>query len=169
MAAASEGPDRGATFSVHIPATYVRARAEAAAVESGQPSLSGIRVLIVEDDEDARGLLNRVLTSAEARVCEAEDVRGALAALDSFQPDLVVSDIGIPGEDGYDLIRQIRARGFDADRLPAIALTAYARSEDRERALEAGYQRHLSKPLDVGQLVRTATSLTRSGSSERRP
>ena len=115
-----------------------------------------------------RGLLTRVLTSAEARVCEAEDVPAALAALESFQPDLVVSDIGIPGEDGYDLIQQIRARGFDAARLPAIALTAYARTEDRERALQAGYQRHLSKPLDVGQLVRTATSLTRNASGGRR-
>ncbi len=93
----------------------------------------------------------------------------ALDALESFQPNLVVSDIGIPGEDGYDLIRQIRARGFDAERLPAIALTAYARIEDRERALKAGYQRHLSKPLDVGQLVRAATSLTRSGGGNRRP
>jgi CheY-like chemotaxis protein len=153
---------------VRIPRSDVRPASPQPAVASGQPSLLGVRVLVVEDDEDARGLLNRVFTSAEARVCEVEDVPAALAALESFQPDLVVSDIGIPGEDGYDLIRQIRARGFDAARLPAIALTAYARSEDRERALQAGYQRHLSKPLDVGQLVRTATSLTRNASGDRR-
>jgi PAS domain S-box-containing protein len=168
VAALSEGPDRGATFAVRIPRSDVRPASLQPAVASGEPSLVGVRVLVVEDDEDARGLLNRVLTSAEARVCEVEDVPAALAALESFQPDLVVSDIGIPGEDGYDLIRQIRARGFDAARLPAIALTAYARSEDRERALQAGYQRHLSKPLDVGQLVRTATSLTRNASGGRR-
>jgi CheY-like chemotaxis protein len=168
VAAVSEGADRGATFSVHIPSSDVRPASSLPDVESGQPTLVGVRVLIVEDDEDARGLLNRVLTSAEARVCEAEDVRGALDALESFQPNLVVSDIGIPGQDGYDLIREIRARGFDATRLPAIALTAFARSEDRDRALRAGYQRHLSKPVDVGQLVRAATSLTRNGGSDRR-
>jgi PAS domain S-box-containing protein len=168
VAALSEGPDRGATFAIRIPRSDVRPASSQLSAPRGDASLEGIRVLVVEDDEDARGLLNRVLTSADARVCEAEDVPAALAALESFQPDLVVSDIGIPGEDGYDLIRQIRARGFDAARLPAIALTAYARSEDRERALQAGYQRHLSKPLDVGQLVRTATSLTRNASGDRR-
>jgi len=169
VAATSDGPDRGTTFAVRIPQSDVRPAESAHAAEARQPTLEGVRILIVEDDEDARGLLNRVLSSAEARVCEVEDVRGALDALESFQPNLVVSDIGIPGEDGYDLIRQIRARGFDAARLPAIALTAYARIEDQERALEAGYQRHLSKPLDVGQLVRAATSLTRNGSGDRRP
>ena len=169
VAALSEGPDRGATFAIRIPRSDVRPASSQPSLASGEVSLEGIRVLVVEDDEDARGLLNRVLTSADARVCEAEDVPAALAALEAFQPDLVVSDIGIPGEDGYDLIRQIRARGFDAARLPAIALTAYARSEDRERALQAGYQQHLSKPLDVGQLVRTATSLTRNASGDRRP
>ena len=168
VTAVSEGPDRGTTFAVRIPPSDVRPASSPSDVESGQPTLEGIRVLIVEDDEDARGLLNRVFTSAEARVCEVEDVRGALDALESFQPNLVVSDIGIPGQDGYDLIREIRARGLDAERLPAIALTAYARSEDRDRALRAGYQRHLSKPLDANQLVRAATSLTRQASGERR-
>jgi PAS domain S-box-containing protein len=169
VAATSDGPDRGATFAVRIPRSDVRPVTPQPVTDGRQPTLEGVRILIVEDDEDARGLLNRVLSSAEARVCEVADVRGALDALESFQPNLVVSDIGIPGEDGYDLIRQIRARGFDAERLPAIALTAYARIEDRERALQAGYQRHLSKPLDVGQLVRAATSLTRNGSGDRRP
>jgi PAS domain S-box-containing protein len=169
VAAISDGPDKGATFALRIPQSDVRPAETERAAEARQPTLEGVRILIVEDDEDARGLLNRVLSSADARVCAVEDVRGALDALESFQPNLVVSDIGIPGEDGYDLIRQIRARGFDAERLPAIALTAYARIEDRARALEAGYQRHLSKPLDVGQLVRAATSLTRNGSGDRRP
>ena len=168
VAPISDGPDRGATFAVRIPRANVRPAASTPDIDSRQPTLMGVRVLIVEDDEDARGLLNRVLTSAEARVYEVEDVPGALAAIESFQPDLVVSDIGIPGEDGYDLIRQIRARGFDAARLPAIALTAYARSEDRERVLQAGYQRHLSKPLDVSQLVRAATILTRNVSGDRK-
>jgi signal transduction histidine kinase/CheY-like chemotaxis protein len=163
VTAASEGPDAGATFTVRIRRSDVQQGAAQPYVEMGEPNLLGLRVLVVEDDEDARTLLSRVLTSAEARVHEVEDVRAALDALDSFQPNLVVSDIGIPGEDGYDLIREIRARGFDAARLPAIALTAYARGEDRERALQAGYQRHLSKPIDVGQLVRAATSLTRTG------
>ena len=167
VTATSEGPDEGSTFSVRIPRSDVRDQTVLSSADTNEGTLLGVRVLVVEDDDDARSLLSRVLTAAEARVCEVEDVRAALDALESFQPDLLVSDIGIPGEDGYDLIRQVRARGLDAARLPAIALTAYARSQDRERALQAGYQRHLAKPVDVGQLVRTATSLMKSAAGDR--
>lgn len=167
VTAISHGLDQGATFSVRIRRSDVKEQSVPTSADSSEGTLLGVRVLVVEDDEDARSLLSRVLTAAEARVCEVEDVRAALDALDSFRPDLVVSDIGIPGEDGYDLIREIRARGFDAARLPAIALTAYARGEDRERAIQAGYQRHLAKPVDVGLLVRTATSLMKSTNGDR--
>ena len=96
-------------------------------------------MLVVEDDEDARSLLSRVLTAAEARVCEVEDVRAALDALDSFQPNLVVSDIGIPGEDGYDLIRADSRPWLRCGASPRHRVDRVARSEDRERAMQAGY------------------------------
>ena len=159
VTADSEGPDHGATFTVRVRRSVV---ARPAAIDRSEPAgetLGGAKVLVVEDDDDARTLIGRVFASVRARVHEVATVREALAAIDAFGPDLVVSDIGIPGEDGYDLIRQIRARGLDASRLPAIALTAYARSDDREQALDAGYQHHLAKPVDVGQLVRVAAGL----------
>ena len=83
--------------------------------------------------------------------------------LDSFAPHLVVSDLGMPGEDGYDLIRKIRATGRSADTLPAIALTAFARDEDRNRALDAGYQYHVVKPVQPEHLLRIVSELTRTG------
>ena len=96
-------------------------------------------------------------------MCEVADVATALRVLGSFAPHLVVSDLGMPGQDGYDLIRQIRATGRSADTLPAIALTAFARDEDRNRALDAGYQHHVVKPVQAEQLLRIASELTRTG------
>ena len=160
VTAQSAGADRGATFTVALKRSEVVRPAVPVSENVGAANLQGVRVLVVEDDDDSRALIARMLSQAQADVCDVADVRAAMDILDTFKPDLLVSDIGIPGEDGYDLIRQIRSRGHDAARLPAIALTAYARSEDRVRALEAGYQRHLIKPVDFTQLIRAATFLT---------
>ena len=118
-------------------------------------------MLVVEDDQDARVLISQLFREAHASVHEVSDVRSAVASLDTFAPHLVVSDIGMPEQDGYDLIQQIRAGGRDAGTLPAIALTAFARDEDSASTLRAGYQRHLGKPVDAGQLLQAASELTR--------
>ncbi|HEX6862226.1 MAG TPA: response regulator, partial [Thermoanaerobaculia bacterium] len=124
--------------------------------EDGQVSLAGIRVLVVDDEPDARELLEQVLAGACAEVAVAASAPEALDALDRFRPDVLVSDIGLPGEDGYDLIRQARERGFAG---PAAALTAFARAEDRRRALLAGFQIHLAKPVHPGELTAVVASL----------
>jgi CheY-like chemotaxis protein len=125
-------------------------------------------VLVVDDEVDTRGLLKAGIGQCGAEVVTAGSAREALAALDETQPDLLISDIGMPGEDGYELIRQVRAlpagRG---GKIPAIALTAYARTEDRLRALRAGYQMHICKPVELAELVAVIASLIgRSGRAE---
>ena len=116
-------------------------------------------MLVVEDDPDARVLVARLLRDAGADVRDVADTADALDAIESWHPQLLVSDIGMHGQDGYDLIRQVRARGVAPERLPAIALTAYAGDEGRVRALAAGYQHHLVKPVDPTRLVALAGQL----------
>jgi CheY-like chemotaxis protein len=116
-------------------------------------NLSGIRVLTVDDDPEARGLMTAILTQFGAEVLTVSSAYEVLALLDAFQPDVLVSDIGMPGIDGYGLIQEIRTCSFREGRLPAIALTAYAREEDQQRVLEEGFQQHLSKPIDPQDLV----------------
>jgi CheY-like chemotaxis protein len=122
-----------------------------------------LRVLVVDDDADARAVLKRVLTRGGAEVTDASDVPGALGALGSFRPDVLISDVGIPHQDGYDLIRLVRERGYAAAALPAIALTAFAREEDRKRSSHAGFQMHLSKPVDAVELVAAVRRVARPG------
>jgi signal transduction histidine kinase len=163
VAVESAGEGTGAAFTVALPvrATFLPSpdpeQAEPPAASGGAWDarlLAGVRVLVVEDDEDTRELLVRALERGGAEVEEAASVALALAALDRRLPDVLVSDIGMPGEDGYALIRKLRAstreRGAD---LPAAALTAYARSEDRVQALQAGFQTHIAKPVDPSELV----------------
>lgn len=163
ITAASEGIGRGATFTVRLPAappdwdepppSVTPPPLSTASWTSGK-LLDGVRVLVVDDDEDARLLAAHLLGDAGAIVIAAGSVREALvvAARDSF--DVLVSDIGMPHETGYDLIRALRADGLPAHAaLPALALTAYAREEDRRRAIEAGFDGHLAKPIDPAQLV----------------
>jgi hypothetical protein len=164
----SEGEGRGATFTVRMAiATGV---VEGEAVEH-QPaaSLGQARVLVVEDDPDARILVARLLRDAGADVRDVPDTEGALAEIAAWHPQLLVSDIGMRGQDGYDLMRQVRARGFDASALPAIALTAYAGDEDRARALAAGYQHHLVKPVHPTRLVALAERLLGSAAASALP
>jgi CheY-like chemotaxis protein len=124
--------------------------------------LSGLRVLVVDDEADARALLRQLLEECGAEVVAAAGVEEALALLQSARPDLLVSDIGMPGADGYQLLERVRAlRDPVLANLPAIALTAFARSEDRTRALRSGFVLHLSKPVESAELVASVASAAR--------
>ncbi len=124
----------------------------------GRP-LDGRVVLVIEDVPDSLALMAQVLRMAGAIVHEAVDARDALGQLDDgLRPELIVSDIGMPGMDGYQLIETIRGRPIDPQP-PAVALTAYARRDDRLRALRAGFQAHLAKPADAEEIVATLASL----------
>jgi CheY-like chemotaxis protein len=123
--------------------------------------LDDIRVLVVEDDEDSRKLLGVMLTKQGAEVTSTSSSAEALNAFGQMLPDVVVSDIGMPEEDGYELIRKVRALPAERGGLtPAIALTGYATRKDRERALSAGYQMHLAKPVEPAELVAAIASLS---------
>jgi len=114
---------------------------------------TGLQVLLVEDDDDARELLSVVLTEEGAQVTSVASVRHGLEALGSSPFDLLISDIGLPEIDGYDLIQRVRREPSPGRDIPAIALTAYARTEDRTRALRAGYQAHIAKPVEPNELL----------------
>ncbi|HWM90556.1 MAG TPA: response regulator [Thermoanaerobaculia bacterium] len=176
VAVESQGEGEGAVFTVCLPIRLgVGAEATAAMAamterrqrspEGGAPVvstdlLSGLYVLVMDDEADTRELLVTALEHCGARVTAVPSVPAALAALDLALPDVLISDIGVPGEDGYSLIRKVRARGAEhGGNVPAAALTAYARSEDRIRALSAGFQTHLAKPIDPAELVATIASL----------
>ncbi len=167
--ARSEGEGRGSTFTVHLPiAPIARASDRPPAPPLGEAAfdrpaaLRGMHVLVVDDERDARDLIKAILEDCECRVTVASGVDEAMAALGKAVPDLLVSDIGMPDHDGYDLIRRVRAlpteRGGD---LPAAALTAYVRAEDRRRMLSAGYSMHVSKPVDPAELVAVIAGLAR--------
>jgi CheY-like chemotaxis protein/nitrogen-specific signal transduction histidine kinase len=160
IAAESSGPHQGTTFTIRIPFSEDTQPATAATTEAPAYHLTNLRVLIVEDDDDARDLITGVFEEAHAVVCATRDVPSALAELDRFAPQLIISDLGIPGQDGYDLIRQVRAGGRPASLLPAIALTAFGRDQDRVEALKAGYQYHVMKPVKAQQILRIAAQLT---------
>jgi signal transduction histidine kinase/CheY-like chemotaxis protein len=169
--AESAGRDQGATFTVELPVSPVAH--EEVAVELGPPgpvrapaaeepaaSLAGSRLLVVDDEADTRELLARVFRDRGAEVRVAGSAAEGLAALGEFRPAVLVSDIGMPGTDGYELIRHVRELGDAAGgATPAIALTAFARSEDRTRALRAGYQLHLAKPVSTAELIAAVDSL----------
>ena len=122
---------------------------------------SDVVALVVEDDSDARELTRRILTDVGAKVVEASSADAALACIASCRANVLISDIGMAQQDGYELLRRLRGLGYGADVLPAIALTAFARMEDRTAALAAGFQDHLVKPLDPQTLVRKVGSLRR--------
>jgi hypothetical protein len=124
------------------------------------PDLTGIRVLIVEDDDDARALVAKVLEGRGALVEAASSAREALDVLAKERIDVLLSDIEMPGTDGYQLIRELRLRPpQQGGSVPAAALTAYARTEDRLRALRAGFQMHLPKPVQPAELITVVASL----------
>ena len=155
IAVASEGRGQGALFTLRgrrAPPLQRDVSVEGVS-DRAAVSLGDRRILLVEDNDDARALVRAALVDASASVLDVADVEAALVALDTFHPDLLVSDVGMPDQDGYDLIRRVRQSGWSAERLPAIALTAFAGEEDRSQVLSAGFQAHCSKPLDVATFL----------------
>jgi CheY-like chemotaxis protein len=133
------------------------------------PSLDGITVLVVDDEEDAREAMAVLLGQAGARVISVGGAAEAIDTLDRERPDVLLSDIAMPGEDGYALIRRVRLRSGDAGgRIPAAALTAYATLEDRAKAIRAGYDEHIPKPVDPTRLI-GAVALLVDADREDRP
>jgi signal transduction histidine kinase/ActR/RegA family two-component response regulator len=166
--AMSDGEGQGATFIVNLPLadTHASAAAPCLEPESTQDTapLAGLRVLIVDDELDARTLARRVLEERGAEVVAVGSAAEGLAAVNGTGAvSVVVSDIGMPEHDGYEFITQMRAIPGNAGRVPAIALTALARDEDRKRTLLAGYQVHISKPVDPSELVTVIATLAGRG------
>jgi CheY-like chemotaxis protein len=127
------------------------------------PTVRGIRCLIVDDSEDAREMVAALLSTRGADVLTAESVDAALATLERQLPDVIVSDLSMPGRSGLDLIERVRSRPADqGGRIPAVALTAYAGPEDRRRSILAGFDVHLVKPVDAAELIETVTRLVRT-------
>lgn len=172
----SAGLGLGTTFRVHLPVTAIRRDPNAAhptahkdtAVEFMPLDLTGIKVLVVDDEADARDLLARVLGDCHADVMSTGLVAEALLMIENERPHVLVSDIGMPDMDGFELLKRVRALGQSrGGNLPAIALTAFARSEDRTRALRAGFLVHVAKPVNPSELVATvATSVGRTGQTD---
>lgn len=122
--------------------------------------LQGLRILVVDDDEDARALLHAVLEYSGAEVVSAESARGALAALGPRRPDVIIADLVMPGDDGYALIRAMRTRA-SVRSVPMIALTAYAFAHTADEVLSAGFNAYLKKPVELWELCRTVARLAR--------
>ena len=173
----SDGPGLGATFKLRLPIlsinrvpgsktaasdlTPVRARVTDGLSIECSPRLDGVRVLIVDDDSDTRQMLKAVLSECQAEVITAASAAEAIKEIEQRKPDVLVSDLGMPEQDGYELIKQVRETE-SADhtaRIPALALTAYAKAEDRVRALAGGYQVHLAKPVEPAEFVLVVANL----------
>jgi CheY-like chemotaxis protein/nitrogen-specific signal transduction histidine kinase len=169
--AESAGESQGAAFIVTLPVQAVfpelveRARSPASLAnekrQAAPKPLDGVTVLVVDDEPDARDLVATLLSSQGAEVQVAGSVDSALELLETQTPDVLVSDIGMPDKDGYTLIGSIRALRTDASRIPAIALTAYARQEDRRRALGSGFDAYVSKPVEPGALVQLVIDMAK--------
>jgi signal transduction histidine kinase/CheY-like chemotaxis protein len=175
VAVTSEGLGKGSTFSIVLPITLAVVSEGNAVTKRGnghypapqlERKLDGLRVSIVDDDHDACNLLRFSLEMSGAEVKTSSSVADALKSLREWIPDILLTDINMPGEDGYSLIRKLRAlkpeQGSD---IPAIALTAMARPEDSETALSAGFQIHLPKPVDIDELADAIASLTGRGNN----
>jgi PAS domain S-box-containing protein len=178
VSASSPGKGQGATFNIRLPlisATRMSQLANAANAERSHSDappkdrmsfenghrLDGVRALLVEDNLDTLEMLKFIFAESGAEVIAAASVDEALDALDRFRPDVLISDIAMPDRDGYDLIREIRSREPErGGKIPAVAVTAYARAEDRVRVLAAGFQMHIAKPIDPDELIAVVASLT---------
>jgi signal transduction histidine kinase/CheY-like chemotaxis protein len=169
--AKSPGQGMGSTFCMELPLIVVHSvdeekprthpRAPTNEVQSDYPSLAGVIVLAVDDEPDARQLIKRVLEQCGAQVVVAGSSREAMQVLTETRPHMIISDIGMPDEDGYTFIRKVRALSDkDGGNIPAAALTAFARAEDRTRALRAGFQTHVAKPVEPTELTAVVASLT---------
>jgi len=164
----SDGFGRGSTFTVRLPGTVRGSLPDAldlAAAGADAHRLDGCRILVVDDDPDARQLLAVIMGDAGAAVATAGSLTEAMAHLERAACDLLVADIAMPGGDGFELLQRVRATGADAGHLPAIAVTAHARDDDRRRALLAGFQGHLPKPVDEEALLEMAATALERGSA----
>jgi CheY-like chemotaxis protein len=163
--AESNGPGHGSTFIISLPPTVVHGypkleaerhqlRITPIGMTNVGVEIKGVRVLVVDDELDARVLLRRLLEDGHAIVTVAESANEAIKLLQGGKFDVLVSDIGMPGEDGYSLIKRVRSLGAaGCGNIPAIALTAYARGEDRIKAIAAGFQMHIPKPVEPVELI----------------
>ncbi|MGF1493418.1 MAG: response regulator [Microcoleaceae cyanobacterium] len=160
----SPGVDQGSTFTVLLPMRVSQADVESTPTPTAIDSpLQGIKIMVVEDEADSRELIVFVLEQHGADVQSSDNVQVAFDVLTDFRPNILISDIGMPDADGYTLLRTLRACGdMQLRDIPAIALTAYARAEDRQQALESGYQEHVTKPFQSEELVRVITSVLQS-------
>jgi CheY-like chemotaxis protein len=172
--AKSEGEARGASFIVKLPLIAVHGgRLDSDRVHpalggsasiSDAPSLAGISVMIVDDERDTRELLKMIIEQFGAHIRAFASSAEAIETLKQWKPDVIISDIEMPGEDGYAFIRKVRSLEAEAGaHTPAVALTAYARTEDRLRALSAGYQMHVAKPVEPAELAVVISSLVKRG------
>jgi PAS domain S-box-containing protein len=169
--AASGGKDQGSTFRVRLPLMIVHAdttgtRERRWHVGPGSseplPNLEGLKVLTVDDDADARALVTETLEAVGAQVTAVESAARAIEALTEIQPDVLLADIGMAGSDGFELVRRVRTSADQRIRdIPAAALTAYARAEDRIKALQSGFQLHLAKPVDPAELIIAVAALAK--------
>jgi PAS domain S-box-containing protein len=170
VAVESEGEGKGASFIITLPFVGVINQKDAEMVApahsdeivtfEGLPSLQGLKVLVVDDEADTRELIREVLKECGSEVVMSCSAAEALEALEQHQPDILISDLGMPDEDGYSLISKIRSLPPErGGQIPAAALTAYARTEDRMRVLRSGFQFHLPKPVDSAELVTVVASL----------
>jgi CheY-like chemotaxis protein/anti-sigma regulatory factor (Ser/Thr protein kinase) len=169
--AESAGEGRGASFTIELPLAKqqpAQARSARAAMIRQNPTtpemtmrdLTGVDVLVVDDDRDARELMNRILSDCGATVRIAASAREAFARFQEATPNLLISDLGMPDVDGFELLDWVRHLSREqGSQVPAIALTAFARSEDRLRALEAGFSAHISKPVEPSELIATVASV----------
>jgi CheY-like chemotaxis protein len=170
VGAESEGKGEGASFTVRLPIMIGRGGAEVPTHPTVEdipstdlgPSLKDVKVLVVDDEEGAREVASAVLVMAQAEVRTAASANSALIIMDEWQPDVIVADIGMPEVDGYEFIRQVRARNAErGGHIPAAALTAYARTQDRMKVLSAGFQMHVPKPIQPAELVTVVASLAK--------
>lgn len=164
--AESAGTNQGATFKVRLPVVAVQHPVTPQSVISPShrhyenPQLTNVHVLVVDDDPDTREVLSIVLREAGAIVESASSAAQGLVAISHRKPDVIIADIGMPHEDGYQFISRVRSLDPEKGGLAAaIALTAYARAEDRERALQAGYHVHVPKPIDPRAVVTAVSQL----------
>jgi CheY-like chemotaxis protein len=185
--ARSDGEGRGATFVVRLPIQAIQISSRPADVnpsEGDQKSdeqaarerrehmgtdidLNGVRVLVVDDEVDALRLVGKVLAEAGARITVAKSVREAIVAVEHEVPHVLISDLGMPDKDGFDLIQWVRDAGHTAEQLPAVALTAFANKRHEHSVLLGGFQIHVPKPVDPEHLIAVVASLTTRQQSSR--
>jgi PAS domain S-box-containing protein len=162
----SAGLNQGATFTVILPLTVLKQKSQDRhpTGQDGTKSiidveLDGVRVLVIDDDRDSLNLVQRLLTDRKAEVLLALSAEHGLRLVEQEKPHVIISDIGMPNKDGLEMMRELRAKSADSSKIPALALTAFARSEDRTRAMLAGYQVHLSKPVEAQELIAAVANL----------